>query len=197
MARPREFNRQAALKIAMDLFWKHGYEGVSIAELTTAMKIAPPSLYAAFGSKAELYKEAIDAYQSRPGALSLAALDATGDLRAKLSELLHSAAKTATETSPPMGCMIMNGMLASSLDNQTLTEITTGLRMNLIEALQKRFERAVANGELTTDVKPDVAARYFAAIVQGISVQAHDGAALPELAALIELSLSALIPPKD
>jgi len=73
MARPREFNRQAALKIAMDLFWKHGYEGVSIAELTTAMKIAPPSLYAAFGSKAELYKEAIDAYQSRPGALSLAA----------------------------------------------------------------------------------------------------------------------------
>jgi len=93
--------------------------------------------------------------------------------------------------------MVMNGMLASSLDNQTLTEITTGLRMNLIEALQKRFERAVANGELTTDVKPDVAARYFAAIVQGISVQAHDGAALPELAALIELALSALIPPKD
>jgi AcrR family transcriptional regulator len=197
MARPREFDRQAALKVAMDLFWQRGYEGVSVADLTAAMKIAPPSLYAAFGSKAQLYREVLDAYQRRPGAVSLVALDDAGSVRENVSALLYSAANTATELSPPLGCMILNGMLACSRDNLELADLTVELRQDLIEALRRRFQRAIREDELTADFDADISARYFAAIIQGISVQAHDGARWPELVALIELALEMLSPIED
>jgi len=93
--------------------------------------------------------------------------------------------------------MILNGMLACSRDNLELADLTVELRQDLIEALRRRFQRAIREDELTADFDADISARYFAAIIQGISVQAHDGARWPELVALIELALEMLAPIED
>lgn len=176
----------------MKLFWRRGYEGVSVADLTEAMNIAPPSLYAAFGSKGKLYREVLELYQSRPGAVSIDVLEEPGTVREVVSRLLRSAVQTATELSPSSGCMIANGMLACGSESSELAGITLKLRRGLIDALARRFRRAASEGGLAADTDIEGLARYVAAIIQGISVQAHDGASRRQLERMIGQALEAL-----
>ncbi|KJX90402.1 TetR/AcrR family transcriptional regulator [Agrobacterium fabrum] len=106
---PRTFNREEAIDIAMRLFWRHGYEGVSLNDLTTAIGIAPPSLYAAFGSKAQLYREALDRYGGIPGALLN--LDAASTLDEVVATILRQGADAVTDPGGERGCMVSSGML--------------------------------------------------------------------------------------
>src|ERR1700710_2865629 len=103
LGRPRGFDREAALQIAVKLFCKHGYEGVSIADLTTAMNISPPSLYAAFGGKEALFREALELYQQRP---DLPHLACTGSVRDQIKALLYDTVRAATDPDFPAGCMV-------------------------------------------------------------------------------------------
>ena len=192
MARPREFDRAGALRAAMELFWQHGFEGVSVNDLIRAMNISPPSLYAAFGSKAELYREVLAEYQQRPCAVSTHVMTDDVSLTEGIRRLFHLSIMTVTELSPPAGCMISNGLLAVGPDHGDLAEMTASLRRGLISGLQARFERAVARGELPPETDPPTLARYYSAIIQGISIQAHDGASRTELEGIIELSLAGL-----
>lgn len=93
----------------MRLFWRHGYEGVSLNDLTTAIGIAPPSLYAAFGSKAQLYREALDRYGGIPGALLN--LDAASTLDEVVATILRQGADAVTDPGGERGCMVSSGML--------------------------------------------------------------------------------------
>jgi AcrR family transcriptional regulator len=184
--RPREFDRDEALQIAMKLFCKHGYEGVSINDLTSAMSISPPSLYAAFGGKEALFREALALYQQRP---DLPHLDAKGTIRDQIKALLYDTVRAATDPDFPAGCMVSAGMLACRPEHEELADSVADLRTARCNMIAGHLQDAVANGELPPDADTKAIGRYVMALAQGIAIQAHDGASAAELFALVDVAL--------
>lgn len=187
IGRPREFDREAALQIAVKLFFKHGYEGVSIADLTQAMNISPPSLYAAFGGKEALYREALDAYLRRK---SLAPMENAGCIRDKVETLLRETVRAVTEPGYPAGCMVVGGMLYCAAEHESLASTLTELRNARCKEVAAMLEQAVATGELPPETDPVAISRYLGALIQGIAIQARDGATQEELFALVDVAMS-------
>ncbi|WP_297493652.1 TetR/AcrR family transcriptional regulator [Acidocella sp.] len=184
--RPRAFDRDEALRIAMKLFSKHGYEGVSIADLTAAMNIAPPSLYAAFGSKEALFREALALYLQRP---DLPHLACTGPVRDQIRKLLHDTVRAATDPDFPAGCMVTAGMLTCRAEHEGLADSIAGLRTARCEQIAGHVRDAVRAGELPPDTDTKAIGRFVMALAQGIAIQAHDGATAAELFALVDVAL--------
>ncbi len=155
----------------MRMFRQHGYEGVSIADLTDAIGIAPPSLYAAFGSKAGLYREALDHYTALPGAMD--GMADADTLEEAVSGLLLSAIKAVT--SEERGCMISTGLVVGAAAHRELARELRDRR----EDLRGR----IAHG-LRPWLDPSEAERlsaYLFAVLQGMAIQARDGAGEHEL----------------
>jgi AcrR family transcriptional regulator len=189
--RPRAFDRDAALATAARTFWRLGYEGASIVDLTTAMGITPQSLYAAFGSKAELYREALDWYRSISTPLTQEMLDRP-DVLATLGEWLVGLAHFFADPVHPPGCMISTAMLFAATENQPIAEGLADKRRSNLARIRARVERAQAEGEVAPEVDPAALARFIGAIVQGMAVQARDGASQAELADLARLAAEQL-----
>jgi AcrR family transcriptional regulator len=184
--RPRAFDRAEALQTAMKLFCKHGYEGVSIADLTAAMNISPPSLYAAFGSKEALFREALALYQQRP---DLPQLETRGTIREQIKCLLYDTVRAATDPDYPAGCMVSAGMLACRPEHEALAGSIADLRIARCDLVAQHLAEAVASGELPPETDTQALGRYIMAIAQGIAVQAHDGADAAALFALVDVAL--------
>ena len=169
--RPRGFDRGQALDVAMRLFWRHGYEGVSVGDITARLGIAAPSLYAAFGSKAGLYREALDRYAALPGALD--GMAGTKTLEQAVSGLLEAA--IGAVVAEERGCMISTGMVEGAVEQQELarelTERRLALRCRIADGLSQWLDRQAA----------DRLAAYLLAVQQGMAVQARDGATEDEL----------------
>lgn len=191
--RPREFNRDVALHTAMKLFCKHGYEGVSIVDLTAAMNISPPSLYAAFGGKEALFREALALYTKRP---DLPHLGETGGIREQLKTLLYDTVRAATDPDYPAGCMVSAGMLACKPEHEDLAESIADMRIARCETVRAHIDNAVASGELPPDTDTQAIGRFVMALAQGIAIQAHDGAPVEELYALVDFAMQALPAPR-
>src|SRR5215470_17599780 len=111
MGRPREFDVDQALERALQVFWRKGYEGASLPDLTQAMGINRPSLYAAFGNKEALFRKALDRYAEGPAAYLGAALNEP-TARAIAERLLHGTSDLVTDPRNPRGCLIVHGALA-------------------------------------------------------------------------------------
>jgi len=189
--RPREFDKQRALNAALLLFWRQGYEGASIAQLTRAMKITAPSLYAAFGSKQQLYREALERYASTHGDPVARALAAPGPCREVIGHVLAAAARQFTQPRLPHGCLVANGALRCATENRAAAAATALLRRLGQDALRQRIEAAIAAGELPDDTDASTLAAFYAAAVQGMSVQAVDGATREQLLRLGEYAMAA------
>lgn len=187
--RPCGFDREAALTRAIETFWARGYEGTSIADLTQAMGITAPSLYAAFGSKAALYREALDRYRGEQGASAAQALAEEPTLLRALTRMFRGAAHDFTSARHPPGCMISTAVLTCAEENRDVAAHVAGLRAASLGLLQARIEQAVAAGELPADTDARALARYYGAILHGMSVQAQDGATTAELLAVVERAL--------
>lgn len=187
--RPRSFDRDAALAVAVETFWRLGYEGASIADLTQAMGITPQSLYSAFGSKAELYREALVYYQRSFGEYLERALR-TPDVQRAFAELLRGAAREFTQPGAPHGCMISTAILQCAVENDDVAQHVANLRRGTQALLRARFERGIADGQLRADTDADALARFVGTIVQGLSVQAVDGAGQKELMAVADLAIA-------
>jgi AcrR family transcriptional regulator len=185
--RPRAFDRDAALQVAMKLFCKHGYEGVSIADLTQAMHISPPSLYAAFGGKEALYREALAVYLQRA---DLPHIENQGAIRDRVETLLRDMVRAATDPGYPAGCMVTAGMLNCGAEYQALAGTLTELRNDRRQEFACHLRQAVARGELPPETDIDATSRYIAALIQGIAIQAKDGASQAELFALVDVAIS-------
>lgn len=174
--RPREFDRAAALEKAMMLFWRHGFEGVSIAQLTEALGVAPASLYAAFGSKADLYKEALELYLRRVKVQATYTLDTDRPIRSTMGELLRSAVLSVTDDEAGVrGCMISLSMLFHAPSNVALAEHVERLRWDWKTRITSRLERAISAGELPASPGADAWACYLVSLMQGMGIQARDG----------------------
>lgn len=189
--RPRGFDSDKALDKAVEVFWRLGYEGASIADLTEAMGITAPSLYAAFESKAELYRQALARYREAQGAFTARALAEEPTARGAIARVLRDAAKDFVSHKHLRGCMISTAVLRCATENQPIAEHTAALRADALKQFQARIARGIAEGDLPAGTDAAALARYFGAITQGMSVQAQDGASEAELLSIVELALKA------
>jgi AcrR family transcriptional regulator len=188
MGRPREFEVDKALDVALQVFWRKGYEGASMADLTEAMGITKPSLYAAFGNKEELFRKALDRYVDGPGGYFQVALGMP-TARAVVEHLLYEAADAVTDPNNPPGCLAVQGALCCGDAAQSIKQELMLRRANGEEDLRKRFDRAIAEGDLPAGSDAADLARYISAILQGMAVQAAGGTSREQLRKIAEMAL--------
>jgi AcrR family transcriptional regulator len=189
--RPREFDQEKALDRALELFWRQGYEGTSIADLTAAMGITPPSLYAAFGSKEQLYYEVLQRYRASVGRCLTTALEAEPTAYNAVERFLYESARIFSAREKPSGCLISSGILSCAPENKKVAETVASMRAEAIQAIRRRLQAAVKSGELPRPTDITQLARFYSAVVQGMSVQARDGASAKTLRAIAETALKA------
>jgi AcrR family transcriptional regulator len=188
--RPREFDIDQALDRALRVFWRKGYEGATLPELTRAMGINRPSLYAAFGSKEELFHQALDRYAEGPaGYIGEALSEPTA--RAVAERLLYGTTEVVTDRRNPRGCLLVQGALACGETAESVRRELAARRLAGEAAICERFERAITDGDLPSDSDPADLARYVVAVMQGIAVQAAGGANRAELRRVAALALRA------
>lgn len=188
--RPRGFDTEQALERAMKVFWRLGYEGTSVAELTRAMGIASPSLYAAFGSKDQLFKAVLDHYAARREA-RLAEVMAAPTARESTERLLFGLIELVTDPEEPPGCLFLQGGLSCGETTQAIPQELARRRAALETALRQRFAAGQAAGELPAASDPAALAGYFATLCNGIAVQAASGADPAQLRKVAALALKA------
>lgn len=190
MGRPREFDIDKALAVATRLFWSQGYEGTSLAELTREMGITPPSFYFAFGSKEALFKQVLDRYQSKYLDYAVRALNEP-TAKAVVESLLHGFADGHTRPGLPPGCLGVNSALPCAGRKDSVRMALADARRAARERLRERFDRARREGELPTDVEPEVLARFIEMVGWGMAAEAQAGATREELHRMAELALRA------
>lgn len=188
--RPRSFDADEALDVAMRLFWAEGYEGASLAELTEAMGIHRRSMYAAYGNKEELFRKAVDRYLAGPGAFVAQALEQP-TARQVAETMLHGCADAYTMPGCPRGCLLVQSALACGPEGEPARRDLAARRESGVGALRARFERAQAERDLSPEADADALARYLTAVGQGISVQASSGATREDLHRIADQALGA------
>jgi AcrR family transcriptional regulator len=188
--RPRSFCTETALDKAMAVFWRQGYEGASLADLTDAMGINPPSLYAAFGSKEGLFRAVLEHYDERRKDFLEKVLGAP-DARSVARLFLEGVAEFATDTSGrnPPGCLLLQSGL--SCGDKAIPEVLARHRAEKETALRKRLERARSEGDLPDSADPAALARYLMTMGNGICVQATAGANAQQLREIARMALAA------
>jgi AcrR family transcriptional regulator len=188
--RTRQFNVEEALAKALEVFWARGYEGASLPELTRAMGINRPSLYAAFGNKEQLFRRALEHYQIGPQSFLAEALQQP-TARAVVEAIFAGFLRMQREPDRPRGCLIVNGALACGAEAEPVRRELVRLRQATVVKLRERFEQAVQAGDLREDTDCATLARYVATVLNGLAVQAASGATGEELRLVAETALRA------
>ncbi|HEY8714783.1 MAG TPA: TetR/AcrR family transcriptional regulator [Candidatus Acidoferrum sp.] len=188
LGRPRSFDTGKALDRALKVFWRKGYEGASLSDLTKAMGINRPSLYAAFGDKEELFRKVMDRYAEGPARHSREALNEPTS-RAVVERLLCGTVELLTCPQNPGGCLWVQGALAVSSGAKAMRQELIARRLSGEAALTERLKGAKAEGDLPSDANPVALARFIATVIYGMSVQAAAGATAPELNHVVAIAL--------
>jgi TetR/AcrR family transcriptional regulator, copper-responsive repressor len=187
--RPLSFDRDAALERAMHVFWERGYEAASIADLTAAMGITPPSLYTAYGDKEKLFLEAIERYGKGPGSYVQRALDEEPTARRAIQRILEEAAEELTEACHPLGCMMVMATTNCSVAAEHIQTALVNRRALGVAMMQARIQRGLDEGELPAATDANALANFYATVYQGMSMQAKDGATRESLLASVEMAM--------
>jgi AcrR family transcriptional regulator len=188
--RPRAFDADVALERAMHVFWAKGYEGAALSDLTRAMRINRPSLYAAFGNKEQLFRKVLDRYMNGPLAYFQKAL-AARKARDVVEQMFFGAANMASDPRTPAGCLVVQGALAcGDAAGSVRTEIA-GRRAAAKVALRRRLQRAKREGDLPPNAYPAELSRYVMTVLQGMAVQGADGANQDQLRRVADIALRA------
>ena len=191
MGRPRSFDIDRALDRALQVFWRKGYEGTSLSDLTKAVGVNRPSLYAAFGDKKALFRKALDRYLTGPAAYTQEALKEP-TARAVVERLLQGAADLNAAPRNPGGCLMVQGALVCGEAADSIRQELTACRAAGEAAMRRRFDRAKSEGDLPANVNPADLARYIATVLYGMAVQAAGGASRGELLRVVEMALRTL-----
>jgi AcrR family transcriptional regulator len=190
MGRARAFDADEALDRAMTVFWTKGYEGASLSDLTQAMGINRPSLYAAYGNKQELFRKALERYGEGPSSYERDAL-AEPTAREVAEALLRGAADVQTDPRTPAGCLATLGTTYCAEDSSPAGKMLIASRLAGHAAIRKRFERARIERDLPADADPQALTHYIGTVVCGMAVLAASGATRQELERVIELTMRA------
>ncbi|WP_343225379.1 TetR/AcrR family transcriptional regulator [Lysobacter enzymogenes] len=189
--RPRGFDREQALETAMRMFWHRGFEATSISELTAAIGVAAPSLYAAFGSKEDLFRAALQRYLQRFRSERGAALAAPGlSAREAFARLFDALAEDFAACPERSGCMLVaaetGGLGAAAAQ---LREALGAHRAGIEAGFRARIERGQREGDVAADADAAALAKFLSTVVQGLSIQARDGASAEQLRAVLRTAL--------
>jgi AcrR family transcriptional regulator len=182
--RPRSFDREQALEQAMEVFWAKGFEGTSIADLTQAMGINPPSLYAAFGDKEKLFLQAVERYTSRRGEDCPYCKEVTA--RGAVEKLLLYMADELTSEGHPPGCMMMMAAATSASASQQMQAILAQKRAGSRTMLKTRIERGIKEGDVPRETNAAELADFYSTVMSGMALLARDGATRKSLHATVE-----------
>lgn len=177
----------------MEIFWERGFEGTSISDLTAAMGIAPPSLYAAFGSKEQLFHEAVELYDSLEGSATRA-LENKRTARDGIEAMLREHAVNYSDPATPSGCLIVLGATAYAPENRKVAEYLAGWRRQTTETLRARLARGIEEGDVPPGVDVDALAAYFNTLLEGLSIESRDGASRERLERTIGCAMAAWEP---
>lgn len=188
--RPRGFDREAALDRALTEFWRHGYESTSIARLTEVMGINPPSLYAAFGDKRALFREVVERYAQTFGQYGSRSLSEP-HARAAVERMLHEAAVEYSEPGHPPGCLVINGAVNTAPADEEVKAELRGVREATKHAIARKIESDVQAGLLPSETDSLALATFYAAVIQGMSTQACDGAGRAQLQRVADQAMRA------
>jgi AcrR family transcriptional regulator len=186
--RPRAFCTETALAAALGVFWAKGYDGASMADLTAAMGITKPSLYAAFGNKEQLFHRALDLYGAEKMAYTRDALKQPS-ARAVAEHLLRGAVTAQTSTSDPKGCLGVISATACGAEAESIRSHIIERRSVAHTALVDRFRTAQRDGDLAPGADPEGLAQYLYVMLQGMAVQAGSGATRADLDRVVDIGL--------
>lgn len=190
--RPRTFDPDIALRQALDLFWERGYEGTSLNDLAEAMGIASASIYACFGSKPELFRKVMALYGRTSGEPPRRALREQPTARAAIHAMLRATADEITRPDAPHYCMLVLAAPTGAVENHEIREFLADRRRDQFATIEDRLARGVTDGDLAAPPAGlGALARYYTTVVQGLSVQARDGATRAELETVITCAMAA------
>ncbi|MBK3531978.1 TetR/AcrR family transcriptional regulator [Streptomyces sp. MBT67] len=184
--RPRAFDRAVALRGAMEVFWELGYEGTKLTDLTGAMNINSASLYNTFGSKEQLFREAVALYGSTTGSATARALREEPTARAAVEAMLRGNIDIFADTGTPSGCMIVLAAANCAHQNRGVAEHLAGHRRRTVAELEDRLERAITEGELAPETDVRSVADFYATILYGLSIEARDGVPVERLRSTVD-----------
>ncbi|WP_454723272.1 TetR/AcrR family transcriptional regulator [Delftia acidovorans] len=187
--RPREFDRDQALERAMLAFWRRGYEGTSMADLVQALGIASARIYAAFGSKQDLFREAVQRYEAGDGGFADRAMAQEPRVRDALARVLRDAVAIYTDDAHPLGCMVVTAATNCAEENEAVAAWLAEHRRQRTQSLIDRLQRALDEGELRAGTDVQALGDFYATQLHGISVQARDGVSRQRLLAAVETAL--------
>jgi len=190
IGRPRAFQKVEALDSAMKVFWRKGYQGTSLSDLTRAMGINRPSLYATFGSKESLFKQSLDRYVEGPAGYVQNALEKP-TARAAVEALMLGAVNVTTDRKNPRGCLMLQGAMTCGGETEAVRRDINARLSAGEKAIRRRLRRAQKEGDLVSDVDAGALARYVVTVVRGIGVQAASGASREELRKVVLIALQA------
>jgi len=190
--RPRQFDRDQAVVTALTMFKERGYEGTSIAHLTAAIGVSATSLYGVFSSKEALFEEAVALYQRTEGAFAALALDHAKTASGAIHNLLMGAAANYTRDDQANGCFVSLGVLSCGTEHHEIAGRMTARRLAARDAIKARLDRGKDTGELLPAADTDALSTFYAATLQGMSVQARDGASRHQLEQIARMALMPL-----
>jgi AcrR family transcriptional regulator len=188
--RPRSFDKERALDAALHVFWEKGYEGASLSDLTEAMGINRPSLYAAFGDKEALFRQVLERYEQGPVAYVTEALQEP-TARTAVERMLKGTVAALTRPHSPHGCLLVQGALACGDESAVMRRELARRRSAAEIVLRKRLKKAKDEGELSATADPADLARFYMAVMHGMSVQAAGGANRAALESVAHTALRA------
>jgi len=191
IGRPREFDTETAITQAMRLFWRKGYEGTSLSDLTEELGVTRPSLYAAFGNKEALFLKALDRYDRETSAFIEPAL-AAPTVRGLAEGLIYGACAFHSEATNPPGCLMVHGALVGGETSATVRRETNHRRGLLRDRIEERLAVAQADGDLGADADPRALAGYLVAVLRGIAVEAASGVRPDDLRRIADIAMTAL-----
>ena len=190
VGRPREFDPDQALEAAIEVFWRRGFEGTSLSDLTTAMQLSRPSVYAAFGNKEALFRKALSRYAETRTAAMDAALRAPL-VKDAVQRFLREFVASATDPATPPGCLTVQGGVTPDASGPAIHASLAKVRHDGHAALTSRLQQAIDEQDLPADSDPADLALYVTTLTQGIAVQAASGATRPQLDRVIDRALAA------
>ena len=192
--RPRTFDREQALRSALEVFWARGYDGATLEELLEAMGgIAPPSFYSAFGSKDRLFREAVDLYYAGMSKVMGVALEAP-TARGAIERLLHTAVDQFGGSDGPRGCLIVLGATNATRGNKAAHDHLKSLRNEAPDIIRARLARGVKDGDVPAGAPIADMALFFTTVLHGMAIRARDNGSRQVLTTIADAAMTAWDP---
>jgi AcrR family transcriptional regulator len=188
--RPREFDRGQALEKTMRLFWSRGYDAISMADLRAELGITQASLYAAFGSKEQLFREAVELYRRTAGFSTTGALAKGVNAREAIHAMLQAAVDAFSAPNAPGGCLLILGATNCAVENKAVQDHLLFIRRQISLAILDRLKQGQHDGDVPRTAPVAALAAYYSTVLHGLALQSRDGASLKTLTQVVEIAVA-------